>query len=74
MSRDAQTLSDAHCLTAADLCRRAGVHRETLWRHVQRGLIPAGLPRPGVRGRFWTTTDANRWLRRTGKADRIFTP
>lgn len=65
--------TDAHEYTAEMLYKQAGICRAVFFQHITEGLLERGAVRQGqAHRRFWTRTQANKWLRRIGKRDRQF--
>lgn len=63
-------ITDDHTVTAKQLLVAAGLKTYvTLWRQMKAGNLPKSARRPGVNGRFWKPSQANRFLKRIGKKE-----
>lgn len=61
-------ISDSKTVNSAALERAAGLGRWSIWNHEKIGNLTKGERRPGTRGKWWTPGQANKFLRRIGKA------
>lgn len=60
------TKSEAYDVTGQMILDRMDISRTTLKAYKNKGLLPAGRRRDGVRGLFYTAAQANRLMRLTG--------
>lgn len=65
------SISDAYTVTTAALCEASGLCPDSLWLHRQHGNLGQPQKRRGVRGNFWTPSQANKFLKRIGKTERF---